>query len=135
MRQLVILIILAMGLAGSAAGIAQADGIKETISRQIEAFKRDDAETAFSFASPSIQRQFGSPDVFMSMVARGYPQVYRPRSFRFAERATQGEVTRQKVIVVGPDGVAVAAFYDMIKIDDRWRINGCRIAKLPGEDV
>ena len=34
-----------------------------------------------------------------------------------------------------PDGIAVAAFYDMIKIDDQWRINGCRIAKLPGEDV
>ena len=135
MRQLVMLIILAMGLAGSFPGLARADGIKETISRQIEAFRRDDAETAFSFASPSIQQQFGTPDVFMSMVARGYPQVYRPRSFRFAERATRGRLTLQKVIVVGPDGVAVAALYEMVKIDDRWRINGCRIAKLPGQDV
>ena len=135
MRQLLILILLATGFSGSASVSAQADGIKETISRQIEAFKRDDAETAFSFASPSIQQQFGSPDVFMAMVARGYPQVYRPRSFRFAERATRGQLTLQRVIVVGPDGVAVAALYEMIKIDDRWRINGCRIAKLPGQDV
>ena len=135
MRQLAVLMVLAAGFFGLTAAIAQADGINETISRQIEAFKRDDAETAFSFASPTIQKQFGTPEVFMSMVARGYPQVYRPRSFRFAERATQGRTTLQKVIVVGPDGVAVAALYEMIKVDDRWRINGCRIAKLPGQDV
>ena len=87
------------------------------------------------FASPSIQKRFGSPDVFLTMVARGYPQVYRPRSFQFAERASRDGATLQKVIVVGPDGVAVAAYYEMIQVDGKWRINGCQIAKLPGQDV
>ena len=111
------------------------DAIQSIIASQIEAFRRDDAKTAFSFASPSIQKQFGSSDIFMTMVARGYPQIYRARSFEFAERVKRGSSTLQRVIVVGDDGQPVAAIYELIKVDGAWRINGCQIAKLPGQDV
>ncbi|MGB1208468.1 MAG: DUF4864 domain-containing protein, partial [Paracoccaceae bacterium] len=33
--------------------------IEQTITQQIEAFRRDDVATAFGYASPSIQRMFG----------------------------------------------------------------------------
>ena len=61
-------------------------GIEETIRLQIEAFKKDDAQTAFSLATPFIQRRYGTPDTFMAVVAFAYPQVYRPQSYRFTER-------------------------------------------------
>ncbi|MEM8972677.1 MAG: DUF4864 domain-containing protein [Pseudomonadota bacterium] len=109
--------------------------IESIISKQIAAFKRDDAKTAFSFASPMIQKQFRTPEFFLEMVARGYPQVYRPKSFRFTERAEVNSRTLQKVVVVGPSGAEVTAIYEMMQIDGQWRINGCQILKPKGQDV
>ena len=54
------------------------------ISKQIEAFKADDFDTAFSFASPMIQRMFGSASTFGEMVQNGYPMVWRPAEVRFS---------------------------------------------------
>ncbi len=54
------------------------------ISRQIEAFRAGDEEAAFSFASPSLQQLFRTPDNFIGMVRRGYAAVYAPRRFSFA---------------------------------------------------
>ena len=139
MRILLLAIVIACGLALASVEAADrstpTDAIERTIAQQIEAFRQEDAEKAFSFASPAIRKQFGTADFFMSMVARGYPQVYRPRSFQFGERVTRSARTIQQVIVTGPDGATVAALYEMIRVDGRWRINGCRIARLPGQDV
>ncbi len=114
---------------------SSADPIERIISKQIAAFKRDDAKTAFSIASPMIQKRFRTPEFFLQMVARGYPQVYRPKSFRFAERAKLEGRTLQKVVVVGPSGAEVTAIYEMMQVDGQWRINGCQILKPKGQDV
>ncbi|MGD9880369.1 MAG: DUF4864 domain-containing protein [Reyranella sp.] len=100
--------------------------IRETIQSQVEAFRRDDGEAAFGYASPDIRRLFGTSDVFMDMVRQGYQAVYRPRVFDFLEIVDlHGQVT-QKVHVVGPDGRPVMAFYPMTRLPDgTWRINGC----------
>ena len=100
--------------------------IRDVIERQIEAFRRDDGQAAFGYASPSIQGMFGSPDTFMDMVRQGYRPVYRPRTVEFREIVTlQGMVT-QKVHVIGPDGRPVTAFYPMSRqADGSWRIEGC----------
>ena len=111
------------------------DPIETIIARQIEAFKRDDAATAFSFASPAIQKRFGTAEIFIAMVAQGYPQVYRPRSYRFVDRTVDGASALQRVMVVGPAGATVMALYELVLVDGRWRINGCRIAKLPGQEA
>ena len=55
------------------------------ISEQIDALRADDFATAFTFASPGIQRMFGSPARFGAMVREGYPMVRRPRDVRFLE--------------------------------------------------
>ena len=116
-------------------GSTKLDAIEQIISQQIAAFRKDDAETAFSFASPMIQKRFRNPEFFLSMVARGYPQVYRPQSFRFGERAELNNRTFQKVLVVGPSGSQVTAVYEMMQVDGKWRINGCQILKAKGQDV
>lgn len=100
--------------------------IRDTIRSQVEAFRRDDGEAAFGYASPAIRGMFGTSDFFMDMVRQGYQPVYRPRVFDFAEIVSlHGQVT-QKVHVVGPDGRPVTAFYPMTQLPDgTWRINGC----------
>lgn len=102
------------------------DAIRDVIQRQVDAFRRDDGETAFGFASPAIRGMFGSSDVFMDMVRQGYLPVYRPRVFEFREIVTLHGMVTQKVHVVGPDGRPVTAFYPMAQQPDgSWRIEGC----------
>jgi hypothetical protein len=100
--------------------------IRDVIGRQVEAFGRDDGETAFGFASPTIRRMFGSAEVFMDMVRQGYQPVYRPRVFDFGEIVELHGQPAQKVHVIGPDGRPHTAFYPMTRLPDgSWRIDGC----------
>ncbi len=104
------------------------------ITSQIEAFRVDDGQKAYSFAAPIVQKLFPSPDTFMAMVKQGYPQVYRPQSFKFEEAALD-PVGRpsQKVLIVGPNGQAYEALYTMEKqADGTWLIAGCSILEVPG---
>jgi len=57
--------------------------IRIVINAQLEAFRRDDAIAAYSFAAPEIRSLFRTPGDFMRMVRIGYAAVYRPRSVRF----------------------------------------------------
>jgi uncharacterized protein DUF4864 len=118
-----------------AAEITAADraAITNVIERQMAAFAKDDAATAFSFASPAIQHQFGSPDTFMHMVESGYRAVYRPRSVSFREARRAEDRVIQEVDVIGPDGNGVRAFYIMERESDgSWRIDGVSLA--PGSE-
>lgn len=100
--------------------------IRDIIGKQVEAFQRDDGDSAFALASPMIQGMFGSSEIFMDMVRRGYQPVYRPRAFDFAEIVVLDGQPTQKVHVVGPEGRPVTAFYPMMQLPDgSWRINGC----------
>ncbi len=127
-RFLVLLGIL-LGLAmPAAAQVSPSDqeAIRDVIQKQVEAFRRDDGDTAFGYASPNIRGMFGTPDVFMDMVRQGYRPVYRPRVFEFREIVTLHGMVTQKVHVVGPDGRPVTAFYPMTQLPDgSWRIEGC----------
>jgi hypothetical protein len=128
----VFVLIFALVLAGTAiaqdSALSEQDRaeIRDVIGRQVEAFRADDEAAAFGYASPDIQRLFGTPDIFMDMVRQGYQPVYRPRVFDFREIVMLHGQPAQKVHVVGPDGRPVTAFYPMARMpDDSWRINGC----------
>lgn len=113
----------------------RAQAIRSVISAQIEAFKRDDGAVAFSYASPDIQVKFRDPKAFMSMVATAYPQVHRPQSVEFGELVGSDAVYVQKVLLRGPKGKLVLALYEMVLIDERWWINGCTLAAVPGKEI
>jgi Domain of unknown function (DUF4864) len=53
--------------------------IRTVIERQLDAFRRDDAASAFAFASPEIQAAFSTPEDFLAVVKTFYEPVYRPR--------------------------------------------------------
>ncbi len=124
---------------------AQADTISPSdktefqriITAQITAFQADDGPAAYDFAAPIIKNIFPSPETFMAMVKQGYPQVYRPSSFKFDEASADsaGRPT-QRVTIVGPDGKTYQALYTMEKQPDgAWRIAGCAILEIPGVDA
>jgi hypothetical protein len=107
--------------------------IRDVISRQLEAFKRDDAAAAFALASEGIRAQFGSADNFMQMVRASYPAVYRPASVRFEKIGLVGGVTTQAVALTDSEGRAWLALYPMQREKEGWRINGCQLVRAPGQ--
>jgi len=106
--------------------------IRRVIENQLAAFQRDDGSEAFSYASPGIQRRFGTPDNFMAMVRNGYAAVYRPQEVEIRELRVQGSTIQQEVLFVGPDGRPVIAVYTMQRqADGSWKINGVYLISAP----
>ncbi len=106
-----------------------AQAMRTVIENQISAFKNDDGSKAFSFASPGIQRKFGTPTKFLLMVEKAYPQIYRANRVRFLSAVPHGVHTMQKVLIEGPNGLFVTAVYAMVQIEGTWKIDGCWILK------
>ena len=114
--------------AQDAASPADRAAIRTVISAQLDSFRHDDAKAAFGLAAPSIQTMFGTPDHFLAMVRQGYPPVYRPRSVRFDELASEDGTLVQHVDLIGPDGSLATALYSMEhEADGSWRIAGCTL--------
>ncbi len=105
-------------------------GIQSTILAQIQAFRQDDAGTAYSYASPYIQEKFQNPGRFMNIVRRNYQHVYRAQDVAFTELSVVEGQPIQQVHLVGPDGTAVIAAYIMQRQEDgSWKINGVHLRK------
>ncbi len=110
--------------------------IRNIILAQIEAFKADDGATAFSFAAPEIRKIFRTPEMFLYMVRRSYPSVYRPRSYTFRPLMAIDGKTVQPVVLVSPTGIEETALYIMEKQPDGlWKIAACIMAQPDGSDT
>lgn len=109
--------------------------IPDVISRQIEAFRAGDMATAFTFASPGLQRYFVSPEYFGQMVLGGYQMVTNPQEMRFLDRRAQDGRIVQRLFVRGADGREYMLDYHMIEAEGRWRINGVNILPVPDVGV
>lgn len=125
MRRLLLALSLSVGLTSGA--FAQNAEIEANIAAQIQAFKADDFATAFTFASPNIQRLFGNPDNFGAMVRNGYPMVWRPADVRFLELREISGTLWQKVMITDGDGRVHVLDYQMIRQDAGWKINGVQL--------
>jgi len=130
MRGLIFLIACLIGPVAFAASAEDIDAAQSIISAQEQAFARDDAATAYSFASPTLQSYFRNPDGFMYMVRNGYAPVYRHRSFVFGEaRIVDGKIL-QDVQIVDADGVAWDALYTLeTQADGSLKISACILKK------
>jgi hypothetical protein len=97
---------------------------RATISAQLSAFEQRSYEEAFRYASPRIQRVFKSPEAFRDMVIRDYPMIHDPRNVVYLETHDLGRSVYQEMLFVDVDGRAHSFFYEMVKIDGGWRIDG-----------
>jgi hypothetical protein len=112
---------------------ADARAVRATIEAQLDAFRRDDAERAFSLATPGIRATFGDAETFMDMVRSSYAVVYRPSSVTFeAPLIVRGELV-QPVRLADAAGRIWLAIYPMQRqADGRWLTNGCQLTPLRG---
>ena len=107
--------------------VATAQGV---IRAQEQAFARDDAAAAYSQAAPAIKEIFPAPDIFMSMVQKGYAPVYRHKSFEFGESKIEGSSVAQRVHIIDANGEAWEALYTLEQqADGSYKITGCSLLK------
>ena len=100
------------------------------IRAQEQAFARDDATAAYSYAAPAIKEIFPAPDIFMSMVQNGYAPVYRHKSFEFGDSRTEGSSVAQQVHIIDANGEAWEALYTLEQqADGSYKITGCSLLK------
>ena len=127
------LLALAIPLSAGAAERVTGDDaaqIRAVIHRQIDAFRRDDARSAFALVSPGVQQEFGTPERFLDTVRTSYRAVYRPASVSFLELVVMGGDVVQQVQVTDNAGSVWVAYYAMQKQKDgSWRTNGCHLVQ------
>jgi hypothetical protein len=127
------LLALALPLSAGAAERVTGDDaaeIRAVIHRQIDAFRRDDARSAFALVSPGVQQEFGTPERFLDTVRTSYRAVYRPASVSFLELVVMGGDVVQQVQVTDNAGSVWVAYYAMQKQKDgSWRTNGCHLVQ------
>ncbi|MGR3291383.1 MAG: DUF4864 domain-containing protein [Paracoccaceae bacterium] len=110
---------------------AQESSIEGVINSQIEAFQADDFASAFTFASPVIQRLFGNSENFGAMVRQGFPMVWRPSELQYLGLETQAGRSLQTVMIRDLAGVYHVLEYEMIETTLGWQINGVRLIGPP----
>src|SRR5207302_11365473 len=87
--------------------------IRAVISRQIEAFRRDDAESAFALVSPAVQQTYGTPARFLDLMRTSYHPVYRPAALAFLEPVMVGSGAVPPVQVTDRPGSLWLAYLAM----------------------
>lgn len=116
---------------------AEAAEFQRIITSQLDAFTADDGAAAYGFAAPNIQRLFPTPEVFMSMVQKGYAPVYRRQSYSFGRIGNEmGGQPTQHVTIIDANGKAWTALYAMERQPDgSWKISGCSLVEAPAADA
>src|SRR5476649_213338 len=108
---LVISLVTSLGVPVRAADdVAAAQSV---IRSQVDAFGRDDAAAAYSYAAPAIHEIFPQADIFMYMVQHSYAPVYRHKSFEFGEARVEGGRVAQRARIVDQDGESWEALYTL----------------------
>lgn len=123
--RLLLAVTLLLWAAGAVAQIdADTEAAGRVVMQQLEAFRRDDFDAAFDFASAEIHGLFDRAR-FEVMVRGGYPEIARSASAVVdgSERGAGGRLYLL-VRVRGANGRWIEAVYEMVREDRGWRING-----------
>jgi len=146
MFRIVVLLVLAIGFfalpsfspSGPRAETLSAEerAINAVIEAQLAAFKRHDAEAAFSHAAPDIQARFQTAENFIAAVATQYLPLYSPKRVAFLGLVQEDGATIQRLKVLGPEGGEYIAYYPMERQSDGvWKIGGCHLEPVAGLDA
>ena len=112
---------------GAARAQSDAEALRaaaEPAMSQLDAFRREDFDAAYGFASQEIRQMFDR-EAFERMVRTGYPEIARSASAVVAASrpGPDGHVLVH-LRIQGANGRSIEALYDMVRERDGWRVNG-----------
>jgi len=102
--------------------------IRSVIQQQLNAFNREDYDTAYFFASRHIQIKFSRPE-FEQMVKTEYRQIAKSQRAVIDKIAFSGgeDQAVATVTITGADRITITANYRMTLEDGRWKVDGVLI--------
>jgi hypothetical protein len=111
------------------------DTASEPILKQLDAFRKNDYDLAYSFASTEIHSLFDRQD-FERMVKTGYPEIADSMRVRVVEQrlAPSGRVLLL-LKIRGANGQQVEALYEMVWESGAWKINSVVARPDPDEEA
>ncbi|HEX6082065.1 MAG TPA: DUF4864 domain-containing protein [Methylomirabilota bacterium] len=120
---LLVLALVACADAARAQAPRDATAAAEPVVKQLEAFRRDDYDTAYTFASAEIRIQFDRRS-FETMVRRGYPEI-ASSTFSLVTRTelSPAGLAYVTIKIRGSNGQAIEGLYELVW-QDGWKING-----------
>ena len=125
------LLLLALALPAQAQTPAPKEA-SEPVMKQLEAFRRGDFDTAYTFASTEIKQLFDRP-AFEHMVKNGYPEIARSTFASVAASAVAPNGHAYLSIKIrGSNGNSIEALYDLVLENGQWKINGVSAKPDPG---
>jgi len=111
---------------------SSAKAAAEPVVKQLEAFRRDDYDTAYTFASEEIRARFDRPG-FEAMVRGGYPEIARSAFASVTGTELRPDGSAYVTIKIrGANGQTVEALYELVW-QGAWKING--VATRPDTGV
>ena len=103
--------------------------------RQLDAFRRNDYDTAYGFASAEIQGLFDR-GAFERMVRGGYPEIADSVRAYVAKSGIADDGHVYLILKIrGANGQQIEALYDMVREAGVWKVNGVVAKPDPGEDA
>jgi hypothetical protein len=98
--------------------------VAATIKSQLDAFRKDDYETASLYQSTELKTNFPSVQMFRRMMKYAYPQFtdYQTVSFGRARADPPGDHVEIRVTLTGRDKVTVQALYRMVREGKMYRV-------------
>ena len=100
--------------------------------KQLEAFRRGDFDTAYTFASAEIKEQFDR-EAFEQMVRSGYPEIARSTSATVGKSILAPDGTVYVTLKIrGSNGKSIEALYELVLQNGQWKINGVTAKPDPG---
>ena len=110
-----------------------AKAVRDVVHAQLDAFAADDAEKAFSYATPKVRKSLVSAEYFMAMVRGHYAVVYRPASVAFLQPDRDGALVVQPVQMSDAEGSSWMVVYTLERQKNKqWRISGCFLKETNG---
>ena len=107
-----------------------AQKVQAVIVAQLEAFREDDADSAFETATPAVREAIGSSGRFLALVRGVYPMVYRPARVAFLKPEQDEDQVLQMVEITDSESKTWLALFAMERQpDNSWRISGCLVAE------
>lgn len=97
--------------------------IRQLIEQQLQAFQKNDEETAFALTSPALHRKFSLPD-FMSKIKLEYDAIVQHRSIMFQGFTLVNNYPALVAMVMSQKGeLAKAIFIVQQQKDYSWLIH------------
>jgi hypothetical protein len=127
------ILVAAVSLAGGQPSDVKAAA--EPALRQLDAFRRNDYDTAYAFASSEIQRLFDR-QAFERMVRTGYPEIADSVRAHVASTRAMPNGTIYLVLKIrGANGQHVEALYEIVREFGSYKINSVVARPDPGEET